>query len=90
MIITRNKYIVIHARLKKYVVGHLISRSDLNLSISSLQNIFFSHFNLARLMHRSDCMSVSLCLLTYKRVLVQPDTLSASEDERLNAADAKQ
>lgn len=41
-------------------------------------------------MHQSHSMLISLCLLTYKLVLVQPDTLNASEDERLNTADAKQ
>lgn len=33
-------------------------------------------------------VSITLCQLTYRPVLVQPDTLSASEDEWLNATDA--
>lgn len=35
-------------------------------------------------------MSINLCSLTLRPVQAQPDTLSASEDEWLNAMDAKQ
>lgn len=58
---------------------------------SSLLNTLSSDFNVARPIHHSDNihMSSSLGSLTLRPVQAQPDTLSASEDERLNAAGAK-